>query len=187
VAVSNGDLNERPILRASQSLRDDRVVTPLTMENLEPLGTVDLSITALPELPFRFKIPKLPEKPHNPIIESLHLWHHKSSIPLPEVKVDSFQERGAYEEYTQEVVRDWTEHDIWQSLPVKNSQLSVSYLHIPVGTFSQTIHGRALLCHGILSESMVYPKPLHFFLKGPATLLQQHDTCRYNPPLHSIH
>ena len=70
----------------------------------------------LPDIDHGFRIPRLVEKPQNPIVESLELWHRRSNRPLSEVKVDGPEPIPTEDEFAQEGIEELSEQNLWQDL-----------------------------------------------------------------------
>lgn len=106
------------------------------MDDLEPFESLGLSISALPEINLGFRIPRLIEKPQNPIVESLQLWHRTANKPLPQTGDKPLPNSPAGEGIVLPALSlELQEQDLWRGLLSHKPALTVCTLALALVTW----------------------------------------------------
>ncbi len=88
---------------------------------------VDITLDILPELGPRFFVPRLAEKPQNPIIDSLEFRHETRPVELKVPPLDDIL--AVEDEIMQDLVEPLTE-SIWERAASRHHPLSVRMLNL---------------------------------------------------------
>lgn len=158
---------------------------------LPPLEILDMALDLLPPLNARFHIPRLQNKPQNPIIDTLHLWRdtHKAvaNSGLLAIEIALFQ--STPNDWEGIDVADIQLLDIWESAATDKRPMKVSRA-------SYLRQGVLLRSYSFLSNpgipcDLIQHEQLHlsFFLNNPPKiqLLRGASECFESPSLSFAH
>lgn len=144
-------------------------------------------ICALPELRPQFFIPRLEEKPQNPIMDTLRFWQHRSQLQddfMAQTRVLPQELRLLSEDVLkfEQAKRDQLE-SIWsQAVSRRHGSMVRRPMYARHTSLMRgRIYDRIKCCPGTLSghPSMSMPRLRPFFLNSPARLLHRRDTSEY--------
>lgn len=139
------------------------------MDVLEQLKAVDLSLAALPEICPSFQMPKLSEKPQNPIMDSVQFWSRRNIKHLPTIKVDGLEPLVADEELERIKPPELPDKSLWDAAHARGCievRLIIS-LVVDCGLILPSCRTRS--CHGIHCVIKLQPTRQFFYPSGQIT------------------